>query len=137
MTDLDRMGRDPLHYAAKDNDVDTVEQRLAGGVPVDLVESREGFTPLMFAVQGGAVESARRLLDVGANVQATTTAGAAKTPLHIAVTRWRTSPDGAMIRLLLERGADTTATTSKGRTPKLTAQGQFQFPEELADLLDA
>ncbi|WP_258349009.1 ankyrin repeat domain-containing protein [Saccharopolyspora gregorii] len=136
MTDLDRMGRDPLHYAAAENDVTTVQQRLAAGVGVDITEDREGYTPLFFAVQEGALDAARYLLEAGASVRCTTTAGAAKTPLHLAVSRWRKSPDGAMIRLLLEYGADKAATTRKGRTPRLIAQGQFDFPDDLAELLD-
>jgi ankyrin repeat protein len=131
------MGRDPLHYAAKDNDVATVQERLAAGVPVDLAENREGYTPLMFAVQDGAVDAARCLLEAGASLTVTTTAGAAKTPLHVAVTSWRRSSDGQMIRLLLDYGADKNATSRKGRTPLAIAQGQFQFPDELAALLES
>lgn len=136
MTELDRMGRDPLHYAAAKDDTATVRQRLADGVDVNATETREGYTPLMFAVQEGAFETARYLLESGASVQVTTTAGAAKTPLHLAVSRWRKSPDGAIIRLLLDYGADKNAQAAHGYTPGDLARGQFQFPAELAELLD-
>jgi ankyrin repeat protein len=102
MTALDQAGRDPLHYAAKNNDTDGVRERLAAGVDVNLTETRSRYTPLHFAVQDGAVNAARMLLDAGADVRAVCTPGVA--PLHLAVIRWRQSTEGAMIKLLLERG---------------------------------
>jgi ankyrin repeat protein len=115
MTALDQVGRDPLHYAAKNNDTDGIRERLAAGVDVNLAETRSRYTPLHFAVQDGAIGAARVLLDAGAEVQAICTPGL--TPLHLAVICWRQSPDGAMIKLLLERGADKTALETNGHTP--------------------
>jgi ankyrin repeat protein len=135
VTDLDRMGRDVLHYAAADNDVDTVRQRLADGAPVDLREKRVGYTPLLFAVQEGAVEAARVLLDAGADVAITVKVGAV-TPLHVAVECWRKSVDGRMIRLLLDYGAEKAAQASIGWTPRDFAAGLRNFPHELAELLE-
>ncbi|MDX3187764.1 ankyrin repeat domain-containing protein [Streptomyces sp. MN03-5084-2B] len=133
MSDLDREGRDPLHYAAMNNDPDTIRQRLAAGVPVDLSEQRAHYTPLHFAVDNGAVEAAAALLDAGADIEAR--ADRDITPLHLAVNRWRQSPDGAMIKLLLDRGADKTAGDLHGWTPHDRSKGQFGFPEDLQELL--
>ncbi|GAA3559570.1 hypothetical protein GCM10022222_49130 [Amycolatopsis ultiminotia] len=133
MSELDRDGRDPLHYAAKNDDVAGVRVRLDAGVDVNLADRRIRYTPLHFAVQDGAVEAACVLLDAGADVQAVYDPGA--TPLHLAVIRWRKSPDGAMIKLLLDHGADKTATEKNGHTPAEITKGQFGFPDELAELL--
>lgn len=133
MTELDREGRDPLHYAAMNDDAETVRQRLAAGVPVDLVERRAQFTPLHFATDNGAVNAASALLDAGADIEAR--ADRQVTPLHIAVSRWRKSPDGALIKLLLARGADKKSGDMHGWTPLERSQGQYGFPDELRELL--
>lgn len=133
MTELDREGRDPLHYAAKNDDVAGVRERLAAGVDVNLTEARSHYTPLHFAVQDGAVNAATALLDAGADVQAVYLPGA--TPLHLAVIRWRKSPDGTMIKLLLDHGADKDAVEKNGHTPATIAKGLYGFPDELAKLL--
>jgi ankyrin repeat protein len=133
MSELDREGRDPLHYAAMNNDPDTIRDRLAAGVPVDLSEQRARYTPLHFAVDNGALEAAIALLDAGADIEAR--ADRDITPLHLAVSRWRQSPDGAMIKLLLLRGADKTAGDMHGWTPHDRSKGQFGFPADLQELL--
>jgi ankyrin repeat protein len=133
VTELDREGRDELHYAAMNNDVDTVTQRLDAGVDVNLVERRAHYTPLHFAVQKGAVDAAKALLDAGADLEARDSRQA--TPLHLAVTKWRQSPDGSMIRLLLDRGATVDARETNGWTVSEMAQGQFEFPDELREML--
>jgi ankyrin repeat protein len=131
MAELDREGRDPLHYAAMNNDVAAVRERLAAGVPVDLSEHRAHYTPLHFAVDNGALDAARVLLDAGADIEAR--ADRDITPLHLAVNRWRQSPDGALITLLLERGADKTQGDMHGWTPHERSKGQFGFPDELQE----
>ncbi|WP_410646397.1 ankyrin repeat domain-containing protein [Amycolatopsis sp. cmx-4-54] len=133
MTNPDREERDELHYAAQKGDVAAIGRRLANGVDVNITEKRSQYTPLHFAVQEGKVDAARALLDAGANVQAVYKPGA--TPLHLAVIRWRQSPDGAMIKLLLDRGADKTATETNGNTPAEITKGQYGFPADLTELL--
>ncbi|MGY6651561.1 ankyrin repeat domain-containing protein [Amycolatopsis sp. TRM77291] len=133
MTSLDREGRDELHYAAQNGDVAAIRRRLADGVDVNITEKRSNYTPLHFAVQEGKVEAARALLDAGANIHAVYSPGA--TPLHLAVIRWRKASDGAMIKLLLDRGADKTATETNGHTPAEITKGQYGFPAELTEAL--
>jgi ankyrin repeat protein len=115
------------------NDPAAVRERLAAGVPVDLQEQRAHYTPLHFAVDNGATDAATALLDAGADIEAR--ADRDITPLHLAVSRWRQSPDGAMITLLLDRGANTTAVDMHGWTPHDRATGQYGFPENLQELL--
>ncbi len=130
---LDPLGRSVLHYAALKDDVDAVRAALAAGADIDLQETRSGYTPLHLAVQDGALRAATLLLDAGADLDAAT--GQGERPLHLSVANWRSSEDGAMIRLLLDRGADRSATDAAGHTPADLAQGQFRFPPELAALL--
>ncbi|MFD9889727.1 hypothetical protein ACFWY9_10320 [Amycolatopsis sp. NPDC059027] len=80
-----------------------------------------------------AVDAAAALLDAGANIEAR--ANRELTTLHIAVNRWRQSSDGALIKLLLERGADKTSTDMHGWTPLERSNGQFGFPDDLRELL--
>jgi ankyrin repeat protein len=131
--DVDRDGRDPLHYAAMNNNPDTIRARLAAGIPIDLPEQRAHYTPLHFAVDNGALDAVTALLDAGADIEARADRGI--TPLHLAVSRWRQRPDGAVIKLLLDRGADTTAGDMHGWTPHDRSKGQVGFPEDLQELL--
>ena len=62
-----------------------------------------GFTPLLFAAREGAVESARLLLDAGANVNDTAADGASALALAAL------SGQGELAGLLVERGADLNA----------------------------
>lgn len=134
MAELDRMGRDELHYAAMKNDVDGVRERLAAGVDVSLRERRSAFTPLHFAVQEGAVDAAAVLLDAGADIEACTEPGRV-TPLILAASRWFVSEDGSMLRLLLEHGARRDAADKGGRTAHEIAKYKLNIPNELVELL--
>lgn len=109
---------------------------LAGRTGPDHVLEPD-LTLLHLAVQHGHIEIARRLLDHGADVNATAPAVLNMTPLHFAVWRGRTEKGGAMpnaeelltspgvlhmptpiIRLLLEHGADVSLRDSvEQRTP--------------------
>lgn len=133
MEKLDRDGRDELHYAARDGDLEKIKGRLRAGVDVDLAENRSQYTPLHSAVDSGRFQATEKLLDSGANIHARTKLK--HTPLHMAVARWRQCPDGSLIKLLIDRGADVSATEGRGRTPADVAAGQFEFPDELNRML--
>jgi cytochrome c len=90
----------PLHEAAKEGDLETIEQLLAQGA--DINESSALATPLHYAIQRGHAKAAELLIRRGANVNATSTWG---TPLHSAAAAGLTD----IARLLLERGADPNA----------------------------
>jgi ankyrin len=72
-------------------------------------------TPLMYAARDGRLESARLLLDAGANIEQADANGI--TPLLTAIAN--NHPDVA--RLLIERGANVNAVDWYGRTPLWTA----------------
>jgi ankyrin repeat protein len=76
------------------------------------VPSRTGQTALMNVVSGSDLETARRYVARGANVNARTPGGV--TPLHVA--RY---PD--FVALLIEKGADVNARTAEGETPLMRA----------------
>ena len=132
MAQLDVDGRDALHYAARDGDVEEIESRLDAGVDVNLVDKHQ-YIPLHFAADNGRVDAVAALLDAGADIHARTKLNRA--PLHLAVERWRQCPDGSLIRLLIDRGADLSATEGRERTPADVAAGQFEFPDELNRML--
>jgi ankyrin len=72
-------------------------------------------TPLMYAARDGRLESARLLLDAGANIEQADANGI--TPLLAAVAN--NHPD--LARLLVDRGANVNAVDWYGRTPLWTA----------------
>ena len=59
-------GQTALMWAAAENNVDVVRALVEAGADVK-VRSNGGFTPFLFAVRGGRMETARALLDLGAD----------------------------------------------------------------------
>jgi uncharacterized protein len=84
---------EPADYAA------IVKMLLDAGLPVDVPETRDGWTALHIAAMCSNVEGARLLLAKGAKVAATGKDG--RTPLHMAAMQG--TPE--MIALLLDHGA--------------------------------
>ena len=101
-----------MHYAALADDVPALEARVAAGDDPKAPD-RQGFTPLHFAAQEGALDAARELLDRGATVDPQNAFG--NTPLFVAVSNYR--GDGSMIELLRELGADPLRANTSGQTP--------------------
>jgi ankyrin repeat protein len=87
-----------------------------------------GTAPLMHAALYGDAAAARRLIDLGADVNARNDAGA--TALMWAV------DDLEITRLLLDRGADANARSVDGRTPLLLAAGRAGGSDVAKLLLD-
>ncbi len=74
-------GRTPLHFAAQNNDVETVESLLKQGTNVN-VKDYDRFTPLHLAAWANAVATTEVLLKYDADVNAKSIYG--WTPLHFA-----------------------------------------------------
>uniref|UniRef100_A0A0E0M0U6 MSP domain-containing protein n=1 Tax=Oryza punctata TaxID=4537 RepID=A0A0E0M0U6_ORYPU len=99
----DQYGLTALHLAAIKGHCDVIAL-LAGSGCMDIeCEDVEGHRPLHLAVEGGSAEAVELLLDMGAEVHATTRRGA--TPLQMAVTMGYE----AIAQLLRGRGADEAA----------------------------
>ncbi|RDI19007.1 ankyrin repeat protein [Rhodococcus sp. AG1013] len=113
MTERDRGGRVPLHYAALDGNDDAVRSLLGSGEDVN-VPDYQGFTPLHFAVQDGRSTTALLLLDAGADIEAAAADGA--TPLFVAASSPAENASD-LIRLLRDRGANAHAAKRNGSTP--------------------
>jgi ankyrin repeat protein len=94
---------------------------------VNLSDRRGRVTPLMHAAALGSVDSMKRLLDHGADVNARSAAGAT-------ALMWAAA-DPAKVRLLVERGADVKVASESGRTALLLAAMSDQSAETIRLLL--
>ncbi|WP_063066472.1 ankyrin repeat domain-containing protein [Nocardia violaceofusca] len=106
MTQLDEFGRTALHYAARDANLDEVEQLLDtedGNLADD-----QGWTPLHFAANAGAPDVVTRLLGAGADIDALTDKG--MPAIYWAAVAKRGNPVET-IRVLRAHGADPTRET--------------------------
>lgn len=123
----------PIHRAIMNNDVAAFRAEVTAGVDINL-PGPEDMTPLHIAAHYGNVEIAKELLDADANVDPINVWG--NTPLWISIRRRRNCPDGSMIKLLLERGANPN-TSESGGPPVRTVRLVGGFPEEWAQLVEA
>ena len=110
-TDLartDGAGRLALHWACYQQEPELVDLLL----PPDKTahQGADGETPLLKCARLDNVPVARRLLELGADVRATTLQG--QRALHLAVDQ----ASDAMVRLLIEHGADADAADEVGST---------------------
>jgi ankyrin repeat protein len=95
---------------------------------VNLRDRRGGVTPLMYAAALGSLDTMRRLLDNGAEVNARSAAGAT-------ALMWAAA-DPAKVKLLVDRGADVKAASESGRTALLLAAMSDRSAETVRLLLE-
>ena len=116
-------GFTPLHFAAREGQIEAARMLLAAGADIDPVAA-DGKTPLNLAIYNGHYELASQLIDAGADVNRTDAEGFP--PLFWAVDRrnmewnpgfpWvQTADPLPLIEKLLAAGAE--ADTFVGRTP--------------------
>ena len=119
-------GQTGLVLALRDGQLRVAETLLAQpGIEID-AENAFGETPLMMAALRGQLEMAQRLLARGAKVRREGWA-----PLHYAAA----GPEPAMLRLLLDHGADIDA-PSPNRTTPLMMAAQYGTPDNAPVLLE-
>lgn len=120
-----------LESAIECSNTEMVHGLLEQGVDLTVQDYRRQ-TPLHISCHNGDIELSRRLLDMGADIEARERSG--YTPLSVVV---NDNPDMAIqnITLLLERGADTEARDAYGCTPLVLAV-QRNRPEMVKVLLD-
>lgn len=109
---MDSAGRSPLHYAAMNDEVPSVQTLLAEGASPDF-QDKQGFAPLHLAAQQYSVAAAAALLDGGASIDLENVFG--NTPLFVAV--FNSNGRGELIELLRSRGADPLHPNTSGQTP--------------------
>ena len=108
-------GRSPVADVAMRRDVDGVRALVRAGGDVNGAQG-DGMTALHWAATYGDAELTDVLLYAGANVKATSRLGRF-TPLHVA----SQGGFGAVVRALLDRGADPNAPTTTGATALMLA----------------
>jgi ankyrin repeat protein len=123
----------PIHRAVMNNDVAAFGVELADGTDIN-TPGPEDMTPLHIAADRGNGEFAKALLGAGANVDPINVWG--NTPLWMAIMKQsRTCPDGSMVRLLLDHGADPNRT--EGKNSPLVMIGRIAgFPDDLIALIE-
>jgi len=106
-----KIGNTPLHLAALDGRARAVELLVRAGAPVDQLTT-DGWTPLLHASQLGELDTARVLLDLGANVNFRST-NYGNSPLHRAANFGYID----MANLLIARGAQVSIRNNSNNTP--------------------
>lgn len=125
----------PIHRAVMEGNVTDFSVELAKHEDNINLPGPEGMTPLHIAADRGNVEFAKALLEAGADVDPINVFG--NTPLWVAMMkRRRTCPDGSMIRMLVEHGADPNRgegeVTPLGLTKRIAG-----VPEDVVALLES
>jgi ankyrin repeat protein len=104
-------GRTALHpYGGRTREIKVVDMLIQAGIDVDARDA-DGETPLMNAIYYTLTPMAHRLLELGANVNATNWSNK-YSPLHFAAE----FDEYTIMPALLEKGADYTAQNKYGRT---------------------
>lgn len=95
-----------------------MEVLIKAGANVNIEDSRNGLTPLHFAVQNSKVDIVNYLIENGANINAKTSNG--QTPLHLSVAggfyKSQNLDKTDVVKLLLEKGATINEQDNNGDT---------------------
>jgi len=135
LNSTDNDGWTPLAHAAYRNHVPSIGVLVAGGADVE--KGPLNFTPLSIAISEGKFFAAKALIDLGAEVN--TVSGADRlTPLMLIASQRQVDQRAASVhqgvssvdlaRILIAKGADVNATSSKGVTPLMVAAAHDNPP---------
>eukprot|EP00435_Cladocopium_sp_Y103_P027787 s500_g6.t2 len=109
VTDAD--GSTPLHYAAQNGHLKSVQLLLEASAKKDVEDKANGHTPLHWASVGGHLDVVSFLIEAGADKEKASQDGT--TALGFAAGRGHL----AVVRFLLKAGADREHATNAGQTP--------------------
>ncbi|RLN51148.1 hypothetical protein BBJ29_006073 [Phytophthora kernoviae] len=127
----DSHGRTPLHWAARHNYAEAVEELLAlDADPLQL--DHDGMTPLAFAADGGLLRAdcVELFVRFGTDISANVPNDLDETPLHIAL---RLGCSEAALALLVEGKADLYALNGEGRRAiECCASAELQYAVKVA-----
>jgi ankyrin repeat protein len=109
-----------------------VNQLIDRGTDPNLPDAWAGQTPLHWAVRLGHENTARALIERGADVNARDDRG--NTPLHWSVSYWHKGhpPKIEIVRLLLDNGAEINARNGRGETALALAERSIPVEALLA-----
>lgn len=119
-------GKSELVEAIRKRDTAAVQRLVGSGADVDKADPQFGIPPLSWAALLDEVDSARMLLDAGADVNVRARDGTR--PLHSAMFLGRPR----VVELLLQRGADPEAIGGRGETPRDVANTDTRITFVLA-----
>ncbi len=119
----------PLIDAIRKMDSARFEQSLAEGADVNGTDAEFGVRPLTWSALHGNVAAARRLIEMGADVNGTNRDGS--TALHSAA--WLGHPE--IVKALVDQGANSAAKTQRGDSPADVSLADRGTIECLANLL--
>jgi hypothetical protein len=151
-----------LHSAVFLDDLDMIQQHIASGSDLNVLEPSRASTPLISAAALGKIKAAQTLITAGADLNYQNADGS--NALHTAIVFGNTeiadllidagtelntqNKEGAtplhvaaffgrepIVKTLLEKGADKTIKNKMGQTPLETVEGPFEAVKDIYDLI--
>lgn len=121
-----------MHYAVAANDADSAALFIRHNVPIESLDPKNGYTPLLEAVEKNHLAVARTLVQFGTQVNVRDRL--LRTPLLLAVTL----NEPKIVELLITHQADLSARTADGKSAlPLARENNFDAIEESLTTMSA